>query len=141
MLNILFITHTGTPCGRRKNQAGGRWSERRDGEIVDPGEEQQGFKENTRMMDMKEWLIALGSHTSDADCQTGCKGYSEHSLRPRLLFLNWSTYTQTHSISTSRSLRLQYPLFCFEDVRNNIDCVSGEMLLWFHFPDELGKDE
>lgn len=71
-----------------KNQDGGHWSERRDGGIVDPGEEQRGFKENTRMMDMKEWLIALGGHTSGADCQTGCRGYSEHSLRPRLLFLN-----------------------------------------------------
>lgn len=53
----------------------------------------------------------------------------------------FSTGLRTHrrSISTSRSLRLQYPLFRFEDVRNNIDCVSGEMLLRFHFPDELGK--
>lgn len=67
------------------------------------------------------------------------QGYSEHSLHPRLLFLSWPAYTRTHSISTRRSLRLQYPLFRFEDVRNNIDRVSGEMLLWFHFPDELGK--
>lgn len=90
---------------------------------------------------MKELLIALGSHTSDADCQTGCDGYNEHSLRPCLLFLKRPACTQTRCISSSRSLRLQYPLFCFEDVGENIDCVSGEMLLWFHFPDELGKDE
>lgn len=43
-LTNLFITHTGTPCGRRKNQAGGHWSERRDGEIVDPREEEQGLQ-------------------------------------------------------------------------------------------------
>ena len=53
-LTILFIMHTGTPCGRRKKQAGGQRSERRDGGVVDPREEQQGFKETTRMMDMKE---------------------------------------------------------------------------------------
>lgn len=134
---VLFITHTETPRGRQKNPDGGHWSERRDGEIVDPGEEQRGFKENTRMMDMKELLIALGSHTSDADCQTGCKCYSEHSLRPRLLFLNLSAYTQTHCISTSHSLRLQYPLFCFEDVRKSIN--SREVLLWFPFPERLRK--
>lgn len=126
-----------TPRGRQKNPDGGHWSERREGEIVDPGEEQQGFKENTRMMDMKELLIALGSHTSDADCQTGCECYSEHSLRPRLLFLNLSAYTQTHCISTSHSLRLQYPLSCFEDVRKSIN--SSEVLLLFHFPERLRK--
>lgn len=78
---------------------------------------------------MKELLIALGSHSSDTDCQTGCEGYSEHSLRPCLLFLKQSPYTQTHCISTSRSLRLQYPLFCFEDVGKNIDCLWWNVIV------------
>lgn len=94
--------------------------------------QRQYFKENMKMMDMKEWLIALGSHISDNDFQTDCKGHTEPSLYPCLLFLNWTTHTHRHkSISISLFLRFQYPLFTLKTLRKNIDCVSGEMLLWF----------
>lgn len=71
------------------------------------------------MMDMKEWLVALGSHTSEADCQTDCEGHNEHSLYPCLSFLNWTTLTHTHTLTMFTSLPhgLQYPLSRFEDVK------------------------
>lgn len=95
MCYFVYYTH-GDPLWQEEE--GGHCSERRDGEIADPGEEQEGFKENTRMVDMKEWLIALGSHTSDADCQTGCKATAN---TPSIRVCCFSAGLRTHGLTVS----------------------------------------
>lgn len=84
----------------------GRWSLERVKGWWDcwPRGRTTGLQRQHKNDDMKELLIALGSHTSDADCQTGCEGYSEHSLVHVCCFSNvLRTHRPTVSPATARS--------------------------------------
>lgn len=68
---------------------------------------------------MKEWLIALGSHTLETDSPT--EGHTEHSLYPHLCVCVCVCAVQKQlslSLTISAGLLpwLQYPLSSFEDV-------------------------
>lgn len=62
MHTFSFVTmHTGTPSGVMKKYEG---KKDRQG-LVYPWGRSQSFKEKASMMDIEEWLIASGCHTSE----------------------------------------------------------------------------
>lgn len=98
--------------------------------MVDPGAERQFFKANVSMMDMKEWLLASGSHSSDTDCQT-----SKATLCPQLDCAHTLAY-YLH-LSPVRAPISSVPLWRHLGIiltESLVKCYCG-----FPFPDVLGK--
>lgn len=90
------------------------------------------------MINLKEWLIASGFHTSESDCQAR-RPHWTLPLSVSFWCLSWTKHafpSLPPPISCSGSNILCPPL---KTSSNNIDRVSGERLLWFPFPDVLGK--